>query len=1048
MRAVRFLPLSILLVLSSPTLVAGITTTYLESFDTDTYKDSVATAADWNTQLGVLRMPDFPMRIFGTFDAANRVYDAASYGQYAVLAVGTEGLFVVDATYAAPPTFVGSTDLGGRPAYSVVTDGQFAYVASGVNGILVVSLADPAYPEVVGSWGPSTEVFRIDVEGNLAYVADRTSLQILDIADPPDPQVIGTYNISCFDVTVEGDIAYLAGGPDGLAVLDVSDVAAPRLISQSNVGGAPIGIAVDGDWAYLAVQGPGLVIVNVEDLEQPIVEGTFELPGSATDVTFCGDFIYVTDDDLGVSVVDVTDPSNPSLVSVLDTPGLANSVYLDGDLGYVSDLSGGLHVFQIVRLILAPPFAAFSFSDFMRDIEVHGDIAFMANGTEGLKIVDVSHPSAPQLMTTFNPGHEVWDVALAGNYAFLVPGVTVLDIRDPANPTLMGSEAADGAEILVEGNYAYIAAIRDGLQIYDVGDPERPTLAGQYVPDGVDHEVYAVAVSGDFAAIATHEPANSRLYLLDVANPTNPVVLDLEYFDNWSQEIHFDGNRLYVGGTSGLFIYAFDPHSGSLTLLGSESSSPVYDFEILGTGVFTTAPSGVQLVIVADPANPDASDIFDDGGLTMAFIGQNLVFDEDGTGQIASAELLHRRFDLDGDHAYSLTLNDHIGQIVAVRAFSPQSQQISWSVSAQGSHFQYLYLDSDYAALDYPGDDLRWRAELHYWGHDVRPVAEDFQVDWLYQYGIIQCINDIPEDQGGQVRLKWTQSGFDITDSETPITQYAIYRRIDDPSGKNTPANGEGERDYPPGEWDYIDSVPATADEEYAMVVPTLSDSSIAGGMHWSVFFVRALTETPSIYYNSPPDSGYSVDNLAPGVPENFHFEQTTVLAWDEAVEEDFDYFTVYGSPIDHLDETAVVIGQTTGTQMDVAGDPYPYYHLTATDFAGNEGHEASLAGASDLPEGTPLPRAFALHQPVPNPGLANVAFFFDLPVASHITLAIFDVSGRRLITLMEGSYPAGAHSVVWRGLGGNGTPVQSGVYFVRLKAGPIVQSHRFVVSR
>jgi hypothetical protein len=64
--------------------------------------------------------------------------------------------------------------------------------------------------------------------------------------------------------------------------------------------------------------------------------------------------------------------------------------------------------------------------------------------------------------------------------------------------------------------------------------------------------------------------------------------------------------------------------------------------------------------------------------------------------------------------------------------------------------------------------------------------------------------------------------------------------------------------------WDYIATVPARGDAIYQYVAPTLCDSSISGGMCWSAFFVSAMTPDPLTYFDSPVDSGYSLDNLAP----------------------------------------------------------------------------------------------------------------------------------------------------------------------------------------
>ena len=60
----------------------------------------------------------------------------------------------------------------------------------------------------------------------------------------------------------------------------------------------------------------------------------------------------------------------------------------------------------------------------------------------------------------------------------------------------------------------------------------------------------------------------------------------------------------------------------------------------------------------------------------------------------------------------------------------------------------------------------------------------------------------------------------------------------------------------------------------------------------------------------------------------------------------------------------------------------------------------------------------------------------FDVPVESAVELAVFDVVGQRVRTLVAESLSAGTHRVVWDGRDAAGVEVGSGVYFYRLRAG------------
>lgn len=81
-------------------------------------------------------------------------------------------------------------------------------------------------------------------------------------------------------------------------------------------------------------------------------------------------------------------------------------------------------------------------------------------------------------------------------------------------------------------------------------------------------------------------------------------------------------------------------------------------------------------------------------------------------------------------------------------------------------------------------------------------------------------------------------------------------------------------------------------------------------------------------------------------------------------------------------------------------------------------------------------PAAFALRldQNLPNPFNPKTTIRFALPTAGEATLAVFDASGRRVATLLDGPQAAGAHEVVWGGRDDAGNTVPTGIYFYRLQ--------------
>lgn len=79
---------------------------------------------------------------------------------------------------------------------------------------------------------------------------------------------------------------------------------------------------------------------------------------------------------------------------------------------------------------------------------------------------------------------------------------------------------------------------------------------------------------------------------------------------------------------------------------------------------------------------------------------------------------------------------------------------------------------------------------------------------------------------------------------------------------------------------------------------------------------------------------------------------------------------------------------------------------------------------------------AFALAGAWPNPFNPSTRIAFTLDRESSVLLAIHDIQGRHLRTLIAGRLPAGAHSASWDGRDAAGQSLASGVYLARFAAG------------
>jgi hypothetical protein len=94
-----------------------------------------------------------------------------------------------------------------------------------------------------------------------------------------------------------------------------------------------------------------------------------------------------------------------------------------------------------------------------------------------------------------------------------------------------------------------------------------------------------------------------------------------------------------------------------------------------------------------------------------------------------------------------------------------------------------------------------------------------------------------------------------------------------------------------------------------------------------------------------------------------------------------------------------------------------------------------SYAASHPVSQQSSIPTQFALYQNVPNPFRGSTTFRLDLPVGRMVRLEIFDVSGRRVRTLVNHFMPAGRQSVAWNQRDDAGAELGAGVYFARVQA-------------
>jgi hypothetical protein len=140
----------------------------------------------------------------------------------------------------------------------------------------------------------------------------------------------------------------------------------------------------------------------------------------------------------------------------------------------------------------------------------------------------------------------------------------------------------------------------------------------------------------------------------------------------------------------------------------------------------------------------------------------------------------------------------------------------------------------------------------------------------------------------------------------------------------------------------------------------------------------------------------------------------------------------------------AVLSGQDSYEFTDTAPPPGPadyWLQEVTTDSSDNWYGPAHLSAAVE-------PVVLSVSQNQPNPFNPRTTFKYTLPYAGRVRLAVYDLRGSRLATLVEAEVPAGDWSVEWDGLDARGLAVPSGVYLAKLEAPTGIRTVKMTVTR
>lgn len=260
---------------------------------------------------------------------------------------------------------------------------------------LIYNISNPASPGLISATELGSNGKKIIVSGGYAYVAtsdDSQELKIYNITDPTAPLPIGSLDlpgsVDATNLAISGSRLYMIRAFDGTEkefnTINITNAAAPALISSQDFSDTISDIYIDGKYAYLST--------NIDSQEVVIVDLSIELPAN-------------------------------NIAAVFNISGTENTsaVYYSYPNIYVSSQQNQIYVLSAASPSAISILTQFNLNN-IGDMDIMDNKGFFVDSAsaQGLYIYDLTNPASPSLIGNHAIGSNATNVIVQGAYAFAV----------------------------------------------------------------------------------------------------------------------------------------------------------------------------------------------------------------------------------------------------------------------------------------------------------------------------------------------------------------------------------------------------------------------------------------------------------------------------------------------------------------------------------------------------------------------------------------------------------------------------------------------------
>ena len=297
-----------------------------------------------------------------------------------------------------------------------------------------------SYPAWNDQFSNPADTYDIEIEGNIAYIADgNNGFIILDISNPNHRTLLSSYKIEGINaqkIFVSNDVGYIANSNNTLLVFDVSDETSPIMISTFAFSTSIKNIYVKDHLAFIALGGDGLSILDVSSTSN-IIEMS-RIDGNINDVIVKDDTAYLADYDNGLIIANLSNPTNPTVITTLNLEGQMNGLDLSDDTLFIAAGEEGMHIVNSSDIEKPQLLASFNSTANASSVIANGEIVYLSNGDKGISFIDISDIFSPVNITDdklYNTIGSANDLNIYNDYLIVADGdkgITIIYLPEPA----------------------------------------------------------------------------------------------------------------------------------------------------------------------------------------------------------------------------------------------------------------------------------------------------------------------------------------------------------------------------------------------------------------------------------------------------------------------------------------------------------------------------------------------------------------------------------------------------------------------------------------